>query len=341
MHIVRNNKDALGRFALGLWLAACFSVGPLCVSANAQETPEAVPKQTPAEEEADKAREEAAKRAEQAHGMAMKLNSDVASAISVVKGVITKDPLAIIDALIDLLGIGASGSVPSLTIEEAKTEIITEVRTIRGQELKGRTEAVLNLMKFIVNDPDRMVSEGRTAEFLTQATLLHGEVAEIMMDTEPARAEFVYDLAPTFNTAVSTLAFALALEGAAEADIEDVYAQALDINDSLVSDGDQYGGSLYRVAQRNAGPFQCSAWVDTSGSPAGGGYEAFATYDMDLTKGWVVRSTAPLPGEITQQIIYRCEDPEAGVQLLKRVDADPMLHLIRRAFVDQQLALFF
>ena len=61
------------------------------------------------------------------------------------------------------------------------------------------------------------------------------------------------------------------------------------------------------------------------------------TFQMDLTKGWVVRD--PVPNNQITQPIYACDDPMLWTQEYAKFDADPIVHLIRESGMSQLLAL--
>ena len=83
MHNRWIDRHFFSTLTLVVGLATCAVVGPLCVSASAQE------KLPP---EIEKARKEAAEVADKLYGASMKINKDVATAIGVVRAVIKQDP---------------------------------------------------------------------------------------------------------------------------------------------------------------------------------------------------------------------------------------------------------
>ena len=332
MNVTSGKSRKFAQLASSIGLAACLSTGPLCAAVEAQDAP--------SEAESEKAREIAAMHAEKFYGMAMKLNKDVAQAVSLVKSVLDQDPFAFVATLMDLLGVGANGVPPDITVLKAKMEIVAELQKLRGEELSGRAGALVDRFSYFLEFPESMTSEERLAEYLDDARDLLGELDAIMRNGDPARAEFVYHLAPTYNTVVSSLIFGLKLDKAPQASIDKVYSAAIDVNGSLVSDGDNYGGYLYRVAQMKAGPIGCYAYEEIPNTPAGGGgtVTVLTASRMDLVDGWV-GVPSPNPADLAQPIYY-CDDPRAATLEHARFDADPIVYLVRRAATDQVLALW-
>jgi hypothetical protein len=193
--LTQNGRSAchlLGRLTWAIAIAACALVGPLSVSASADE-------KDPIEE----ARKKAADYADKLYGTTMKLNKDVATAINLVRAVIKEDPFAVIDILLDLMSGGDAGP-PDLTVRQATQKIIAEIRTEREEELRGRAESLISRMGNLIIDPQSMTFNDRLAIYIEDASDLFYEVKTIMNNGDLERADLVYSLAPTFNAVASS-----------------------------------------------------------------------------------------------------------------------------------------
>jgi hypothetical protein len=337
-------RCSLRVLATGIWLAIASLAGPLCHRANAQEAP------TEQLTQSEKARKKAAEIAEKLYRTTMKLNTDAAHAIGIVRGIVAQDPFIVIDALIDLLGIGPDAGPPDITVEQAKDEIIAELNKAREEELAGRTTALVRRFKNLLVDPQNMTFENRLGIYVEDAQDLFDEVRTIMNNGDPARAELPYHLAPAFNTVTSSTVVGMSAAALPQSSIDDILVDAINTNAAMVSDDDQYGGYLYNVAQKYAGPFFCIQKTNIGYPPTGGGGESIETmrYDMDLVNGWGIPEPAvpgrglPQPGEPgAGEPVYYCDVQAAELQMLARFDADPIVYLIRRAVTDQQLSFLF
>jgi hypothetical protein len=324
MDLRRNKPRALCGFALGICLAVSALAGPLCVSASAQSTP--------SEEEKKEAEEKAKKLADEAIGTVMKLNKQVGLALSIVKGLITSDPFAIINALIGLMG--SDGEIPDITVRQARDEIIAEMRKEREEELTNRVSALVEWFAELIANPSNMTYQGRLEDYLNEALAVTVDLRAVMTNPDPVRAEMAYHLAAAYNTAVSSRIVGLSTAEYEESSIDSVVEDAITTNDGLVRDDDEYGGYLYNVVQKEAGRYSCwlplvhpknSMWVDGA-----------SQYEMDLEKGWVLIATSYVNGRAPLD----CDD-KAGIErmLNTRFDADPIVYMVRNAASDLRSSL--
>jgi hypothetical protein len=322
------NHRFLGTLTVGIGLVACALVGPLCSSANAEEQPS----------DFEKARMKASELAEKAYGTAMKINKDVGAAIGIVRGIVSGDPFAIINVLLDLMG--GDGGPPDITVRQARDEIIAEIRKVREEELVSRASSLVDRFGELIVDPENMTFEGRLENYLDDSADLFHELYTIMNNGDPARADLAYHLAPAFNTVASSRAVGLATAGLPQSTVDNVMADSLNTNLALVSAmGSPPAGYLYNAVQKNAGFFACTEDGPTISSPitGGGSEEVVTSFEMDLTKGWVVKgsSIAPQPSWPTYN---RCRTTAAQTEIDSRFEADPIVFLVRSSASSQQLS---
>jgi len=333
MHDKRHEKPTLGRLSLGACFAALALAGPLCAPTHAQEAPPKKEGEKPST--AEEARKKASEVAEKLYGTSMKLNKDVATAISLVKSVLTQDPFAFLNVFIDLFGAGGDGAPPDISVRQALDQIIAELHKVREEELIGRTESLVERFGDLIVDPQNMTFDGRLEIYIEDAADLFHELHTIMNNGDPARAELAYDLAPAFNTVTSSRIAGLATASLPRSTIERVLGDAINTNTAMVSDGDPYGGYLFRVVHKKAGDHLCTQSINIGDGNAP--WDMLVRYEMDLVEGWVLRDSPPV-NEVTEPI-YACNDPNVDTQMAIRFDADPIVHLVRRSITEQQLAL--
>jgi hypothetical protein len=90
-----------------------------------------------------------------------------------------------------------------------------------------------------------MIANDRLANYVDDASDLFFDLQLIMRNGDPARAETVYHLAPTYNTVASSRIAGLATAGWARESIDRVIGDTYATNITLLSDGGAYGGYLY------------------------------------------------------------------------------------------------
>jgi hypothetical protein len=178
-----------------------------------------------------------------------------------------------------------------------------------------------------MQDPRNALSDERLAVYLNEATNLHQEIQTIMRNRDPERSQTVVDLVPVYNTVTSSLIVGLTMASWAVESIDQVYSEAIQTNQALVSDGDQYGGYLYRHIVASYGPYTC---CDVPGSCN----HCVVTDAGEWGACGFLGDTGSYP---------RCAGASLGESLLleerRRIDSDPTIYLIRRTVTDQQLAL--
>ena len=305
--------------ALGLCVTACAVVS----SASAQ---------APSKTDSDKAQEEAAKIATKLYGTTMKLNREAARAVGIVKGILTQDPFAVINELVDLLGLGGGGE-PDITVRQARDEILAEMRKEREEDLTNRVQHLVEGLAELVANRNNPTYIGRLGSYLDDALAVTVDLRTIMTNPDPARAEMAYHLAPAYNTAITSRVVGLSTAQYEQATIDNLIVDAINTNSSLISDGDRYGGYLYNAAQKVAGPVTCYEVGD-------GGFQgdvvSIHTSEMDLATGWHGTFSATVPSDQTFTDLW-CGNLDRHLDL--RFDADPIVYLVRTAVTDQQLAL--
>jgi hypothetical protein len=323
----KNRKHhLLGVLALGICLLGPAAGGPLCNTANAQALDP--------DKEFEKARMKAAEIAEKAYPIALKINKYVGTAFSIAKGLLTSDPFAVFNALVELMG--SDSGPPDITVRQARDEIITEIRKVREDELIARASSLSDRFGELLSAPENMTFDGRLENFLDDSSDLFNELDMIITTEDPLRAEMVYHLAPAYNLVTSSRAVGVATAGLPQSNIDNVLGAAYGANLALVStNGSPHGGYLYDVVQKNAGYFYCYDQFTQEGSTA-----PWATWylEMDLTEGWIPR----IGGELADPFstgLPQCGTQDAQIAIDARFDADPIVHLIRENAMNQMLAL--
>jgi hypothetical protein len=260
-------------------------------------------------------------------GSMMKLNATTSKAFSLAKAAVNLDPFAVVDALVALLT--EDGAPPSITVTQARDEILGELRRTQQEQFVGRAEGLLTIFAQLMDDPHNMLTDDRLALYLNDATTLHQELQTILRNGDPARAATVASLVPVYNTVTSSLIVGLTMAKWDIRSIESVYVNAIETNQALVSDDDQYGGYLYTYTVLKYGHYMCCAgtgvcqtcWINASS----GDWTACGQVAV------VDPSAYPMcPADMTNVLLN---------EERRRIDSDPLIYLIRSTVTEQQLAL--